>query len=50
MEHSQANIDPFRSDNEKGDLIIIAHVSHAIELYSPEGLATWTIVKLTLKV
>ena len=48
MEYSQANFDALRSDNEEADSRMFAHVSHAMELYSPGGAVTWNIVKLTL--
>ena len=48
MEHSQANIDPLRSDHEEADPRMFAHVSLAMELYSPGGVVIWNIVKLTL--
>ena len=48
MEHSQANIDAFRSHHEEADSRMFAHVSHAMELYSPVGVVTGSIVKLTL--
>ena len=48
MEHSQANIDAFRSDHEEADSRMFVHVSHAMELYSPGGVVIWNIVKLTL--
>ena len=35
MRHSQANIDALRSDHEEADSRMFAHVSHAMELYSP---------------
>ena len=48
MEHSQANIDALRSDHEEADSRMFVHVSHDMELYSPEGVVIWNIVKLTL--
>ena len=48
MEHSEANIDAMSSHHEEGDSRIFANVSHAMELYSPRGVVTWNIVKLTL--
>ena len=35
MEHSQANIHALRSDHEERDSRMFAHVSQAMELYSP---------------
>ena len=48
MEHSQANINAFRSDQEEADPRMFPHVSLALELYSPGGVVIWNIVKLTL--
>ena len=48
MEHSRANIDALKSDHVEADSRILAHVSHAMELYSSGGVVTWNIVKLTL--
>ena len=47
MEHSQANIDALRNDNEEADSRMFVHVSHAMELYSLGGVVIWNIVKLT---
>ena len=47
MEHSQANIDALRFDDEEADSRMFAHVSLAMELYSPGGVVVWNIVKLT---
>ena len=41
--HSQANIDALRSDHEEADSRMFAHVSHAIELYSPGRVIIWSI-------
>ena len=38
MEHSQANIDALRSDNEEADSRMFVHVSHAIEFIHQEEL------------
>ena len=38
MKHSQANIDALRFDHEEGDPRMFAHISLAMELYSPEEL------------
>ena len=46
MEHSQANIDALRSDNEEADSKKFVHVSYAMELYSPGGVVIWNIVKV----
>ena len=35
MEQSQAKIDAMSSNNEEADSTMFAHVSHAMELYSP---------------
>ena len=35
MEESQAKIDAMSSNNEEGDSRMFAHVSHAMDLYSP---------------
>ena len=48
MGHSQANINALRSDHEKADSRLFVHLSDAMELYSPGGVVTWNIVKLTL--
>ena len=48
MEESQAKIDAMSSNNEEADSRMFAHVSHAMELYSPGGVVMWNIVKLTL--
>ena len=48
IEHSQVNIDALRSDDEEANSTMFAHVSHAIELYSPGGVVIWNIGKLTL--
>ena len=48
MENSEANIDALRSDYEEAASRMFAHVSHAMELYSPGGVVIWNIVKLTL--
>ena len=48
MEDSQANIDALKSDHEEGDSRMCAHVSHAMELYSPLLVVRWNIAKLTL--
>ena len=48
MEHSQANIDALRSYHEEADPRMSAHVSHAMELYSPGRVVIFVIVKLTL--
>ena len=41
--HSQANIDALRSDHEVADSRMFAHVSHAMELYSPGRVIIWSI-------
>ena len=41
--HSQANIDELRSDHEEADSRMFAHVSHAMELYSPGRVIIWSI-------
>ena len=41
--HSQANIDALRSDHEEADSRMFAHVSHAMELYSPGRFIIWSI-------
>ena len=38
MEHSQANINGFRSDHEEADSRVFAHAPHEMELYSPGGI------------
>ena len=40
--HSQANIDALRSDHEEADSRMFAHVSHAMELYSPGRVIIWS--------
>ena len=47
MEHCEANIDPLTSEHEEADSSMFAHVSHAMELYSPGGVVIWNIVKST---
>ena len=48
MEHSQASMDALRSHHEEADSRLFAHVSHAMELYSPGIVVIWNIIKLTL--
>ena len=48
MEHSQANIDALRSDDEEANSTMFVHVSHAMEFYSTGGVVIRNIVKLTL--
>ena len=46
VRHSQGNIDALRSDHEEADLIMYAHVSHAMELYSPGRVIRWSIAAI----
>ena len=47
MENVQSRIDALRSDHEEANSRMFEHVSHVMELYSPEGFVIWNIVKLT---
>ena len=48
MEHNQATNNALRSDHDEADSGMFAHISHAMELYSPVGVLIWNNVKLTL--
>ena len=48
--HSQANTDALRSDHEEADLIMFAHVSHAMELYSQGKVIIWSIAAICPRV
>ena len=43
MRRSQANIDALRFDHEEAESRMFAHVSHAMELYSPGRFIIWSI-------